>query len=83
MSDFYKIENNSLIKFKDKYIVHNETVYSNPTEEHLRSAGWKTLILTEKPEDEPMYYYEAYYEEDDDNIVQKWEKKEIILDYTE
>ena len=78
--DFYKVENGALVKFKERYIKHNDKVYSNPTDEQLKVAGWKTLVKTEKPEDEENYYYTATYDDSGEEIIQSWEKQEIVFD---
>lgn len=47
----------------------------NPTEEQLRSAGYKTITETDMPE-EPApegQHYEARYEDAGEYIVQSWE----------
>ena len=83
MADFYKVENGGLVKFKEKYIKYNDKVYANPTDEQLRAAGWKTLIKTEKPEDEENYYYTAIYDDSGEEIIQSWEKQEIVFEFEE
>jgi len=80
MKDFYKVKNGILVKFKARYIKHNNKVYSNPTEEQLRLAGWKTAVFSDKPEDGMDYYYTAVYDDSGDEIVQTWEKQEIVYD---
>ena len=81
MTDFYKVENGALVKFKDKYIKFNDKVYSNPTDEQLKAAGWKTLIKTEKPEDGEDYYYIASYDDSGEEIFQYWVEQKIVFEF--
>ena len=78
--EMYKVENGSLIQFTGRYIKHEGKVYANPTEEQLRMAGWKHLISADKPDDGEDYYYSPVYDDSGEDIVQSWEKQEIVYE---
>lgn len=78
--EFYKIENGKLIQFQERYIKHEGKIYANPTEEQLRAAGWKKLVTSDKPEAGIDYYYTAVYDDSGDDIIQSWEKVDIVYD---
>jgi hypothetical protein len=45
--ELYKLENGQLKKFKGGFVVLNNRIYTNPTEEIVRKAGYKNLIQDE------------------------------------
>lgn len=69
--DLYKIENGELKKFGGGFVVLNNRIYTNPTTEIIKRAGYKTLIYGEKPvfDDETQYLVEVYTENDDNIYV--------------
>lgn len=59
-----------------------EYITTNPTETLLRSLGYKTLVVEEKPEITQYQLITEHFTETDDAITQGWEisEKPIILD---
>lgn len=81
----YKLENGILAK-APKAVHHDiegvEFITTNPTEELLRSLGYKTLVEQEKPEITQYQLITEHFTETDDTITKGWEitEKPIILD---
>lgn len=81
----YKLENGILAK-APKAVHHDiegvEFITTNPTEELLRSLGYKTLVEQEKPEITQYQLITERFTETDDTITKDWEitEKPIILD---
>lgn len=49
-------------KYKGGFVVMDNRIYTNPTEETLRKAGYKNLVKSEMPEfDEEKQYLETKY----------------------
>ena len=59
------------IVFPQKIYIEDSVVYS-PTEEQLKSQGWKQLITSIPPEVEENYHAEAIYFDTGDYILQNW-----------
>ena len=59
-----------------------EYITTNPTEKLLRSLGYKTLVVEEKPEITQYQLISEHFTETDDTITQGWvvTDKPIILD---
>ena len=74
--DLYKLINGVPVKFKERYIKYDGMVYANPTEEQLKMAGWKELVVQDMPEPIDGYYLSAVYSETDTAIIQSWEQIE-------
>ncbi len=67
-----------LKKFKRGFVVLNNRIYTNPTEETVRKAGYKDIVYNEKPEyDETTQCLAEIYTEDDTTIYVGYEVKEI------
>ena len=76
----YKLVNNSLEAFnsdRDKYICFNSRVYTNPTEQQLRNAGYKTVVKADPIDVPEGYYVQVSYTEDNDNIYEQFNLVEI------
>lgn len=79
----YKLVNNSLEAFnsdRDKYICFNSRVYTNPTEQQLRNAGYKTVVKADPIDAPEGYYVQVSYTEDADNIYEQFNLAEIKLE---
>lgn len=75
--ELYKLKDNKLVKFNGGFVVFDNRVYTNPTEEIIRKAGYKDLVYDEEPVyDESTHYLERELEEQDDRIVVRWLVKE-------
>ena len=63
----YKFINENEIKpYKNGFVVIDNRIYTNPTEETIRKAGYKELIETEMPEyDEQTQYLQTKYKDGD------------------
>lgn len=72
--ELYKLENGILKKFKGGFVVLNNRIYTNPTEETVRKTGYKDVVYGEKPEyDEETQYLNTVYTEDDNSIYVNYE----------
>lgn len=81
----YKLENNTLIESPDTLIVGGNGIL-NPTEEQLKSIGYKQLIDEDKPVIQWYEDIEESYSEDVDYIYINYEitpKPNLSLIYTE
>lgn len=79
----YKLVNNSLEVFnsdRDKYICFNSRVYTNPTEQQLRNAGYKTVVKADPIDVPEGYYVQVSYTEDADNIYEQFSLAETKLE---
>ena len=76
----YKFVSEIEIKpYKGGFVVIDNRIYTNPTEETIRKAGYKNLVESEIPEyDEQMQYLETKYI-DGDVITVVYEVKEIPI----
>ena len=76
--ELYKLENGTLKKFNGGFVVLNNRIYTNPTEETVRSAGYKDLVYNEMPEyNEETQYLNEVYTEDDTTIYVSYEVVDI------
>ena len=58
------INENKIEPYKGGFVVINNRIYTNPTEETLRKAGYKNLVESETPEfDEETQYLETKYKD--------------------
>ena len=72
--ELYKLENGTLKKFKGGFAVIDNRIYTNPTEEVVRQAGYKDVVYGEKPEyNEETQYLNTVYTEDDTTIYENYE----------
>lgn len=74
----YKFINENQIKpYKGGFVVIDNRIYTNPTEETIRKAGYKNLVESEIPEyDAQTQYIETKYK-DGDVITVVYEVKDI------
>ena len=73
----YKLENGTLKKFKGGFVVLNNRIYTNPTEETIRKAGYKNVVYSDMPEcDIETQYLVEVYTEDDTTIYVSYEVKD-------
>ena len=76
----YRLENGALKKFKGGFLVFNNRIYTNPTEETLRKAGYKNIQYGTVPDyDIETQYLEEVYTEDDTTIYVAYEAKDIEI----
>lgn len=78
--ELYKLENGMLKKFKGGFVVLDNRIYTNPTEETVRKAGYKDVVYDTMPEydEETQYLAEVYTEsETESTILVSYEVKEI------
>lgn len=79
--ELYKLENDTLKKFKGGFVVLNNRIYTNPTEETVRKAGYKDVVYDTMPEyDEETQYLQEVYTEDDTAITVRYEVKDIEVE---
>ena len=78
--ELYKLENGMLKKFKGGFVVLNNRIYTNPTEDTVRKAGYKDVVYDGVPEyDEVTQYLQEVYTEDDTTIYVSYEVKDIEM----
>ena len=78
--ELYRLENGILKKFKGGFVVLNNRIYTNPTEETVRKVGAKDVVYAEKPEyNEETQYLVETYTEDDTTIHVSYEVSDIII----
>lgn len=76
--ELYKLESGYLKKFKGGFVVLNNRIYTNPTEETVRKTGYKDVVYGDKPEyDEEKQYLMGIYTEDDSKIYVEYKVIEI------
>lgn len=69
--------------YKGGFVVMDNRIYTNPTEETLRKAGYKNLVESEMPEyDEEKQYLETKYK-DGEVITVIYEVIDIPTEETE
>ena len=74
----YKLENDMLIKYHGGFVVLNNRIYTNPTEETIRKAGYKNVVYSDMPEyDIETQYLVEVYTEDDTTIHVGYEVKDF------
>lgn len=78
--ELYKfINEHEIKKYKGGFVVVNNRIYTNPSEEKIKEAGYKELIKTELPEFniDTEYLVETYV--DGDAITLVYEVKQIEM----
>ena len=66
--------NETAVQYAPKYVVIDGTVYTNPDESRLSEAGYKPLLVDERPEEEEGYYISSTYEDTEEAVLQHWSK---------
>ena len=78
--ELYRLENGMLKKFKGGFVVLDNRIYTNPTEETVRKAGYKDVVYGGVPEyDEATQYLQEVHTEDDTTIYVSYEVKDIEM----
>ena len=73
----YKLDNDTLKKYNGGFVVFNNRIYTNPTEEIVRKAGYKNVVYSDMPEyDIETQYLVEVYTEDDTTIYVSYEVKD-------
>ena len=76
--ELYRLENGTIKKFKGGFVVLNNRIYTNPTEETVRKAGYKDLVYGEVPEyNVQTQYLNETYTEDGTTIYVNYEVVDI------
>ena len=66
MKLFKFVSETEIKPYKDGFVVMDNRIYTNPTEETLKKAGYKNLVESEMPEfDEQTQYLETKYKDGD------------------
>lgn len=74
----YKFINEHRIeKFKKGFVIIDNRIYANPTEETLRKAGYKELVTSDIPEYNPETHYASKSYVDGDVITEVWQVYEM------
>ena len=71
------ISETAIKKYKGGFIVYDGKIYTNPTEETLRLAGYKELDEGEKPEYDPETQYLEPSYIDGENVTVVYMVKDI------
>ena len=78
--ELYRLENGMLKKFKGGFVVLDNRIYTNPTEDTVRKAGYKDVEYGLLPEyDEATQYLKPVYTEDDTTYYVSYEVKDIEI----
>ena len=78
--ELYRLENGMLKKFKGGFVVLNNRIYTNPTEDTVRKVGYKDAVFADEPEyDEATQYLKPVYTEDDTTYYVSYEVKDIEI----
>jgi hypothetical protein len=71
--------NDTTVQYAPKYVVIDGTVYTNPDASRLIEAGYKPLLVDERPEDEEGYYITSSYEDTEEAVLQHWAKIPVVV----
>ena len=76
--DLYKIINGKVKKYEGGFVVLDNKIYTNPTEEIIKQVGYKPLRVDEEPEyDIEKQTLVRVIEETEKAILIHWEVKDI------
>ena len=76
--NLYKFKNeNEIKKYKGGFVIVNNRIFTNPTKEKIREAGYKELAEVELPEFNPDTEYIVTTYADGDVITPVYEVKEF------
>lgn len=76
----YKLVNGQPKKYNGGFVVLENRIYTNPTEEIIKQAGYKPMITDEEPEyNAETHYIEKVYEDTEEAILVHWEIREIEI----
>ena len=72
------VDKNTVELYKKGFIVLDNKIYTNPTDETLFKAGYKELKIEDQPEyNMETQYVEPVYSDGGNVITQSWEVKDI------
>lgn len=74
------IDEHNVKPYKKGFVVLDNKIYTNPTDEIIAKAGYKDMVVQEEPEYDIDTQYITPYYTDGDVITQSWEIKEIVVD---
>lgn len=78
--ELYKLENGKLIKYNGGFVVFNNRIYTNPTEQLVRSVGYKDLIYDAEPEyNTDTQCLDKELEEQETAIIVHWKVQDILV----
>ena len=78
MNKLYKIKNGKLKEYNGGFVVIDNMIHTNPSEELVRREGYKEKIEDEQPDyDIETQYLEKVYEDTEDAVWVHWEVKEM------
>ena len=80
---FKFIDEHTIKPYKKGFVVLENKIYTNPTEEVVEKAGYKELIIQEEPEYDMNTQYLVPVYSDGDVITQSWEIKEMESEISE
>ena len=71
--NLYKfINENEIQPYNGGFVVLDNRIYTNPTEEVVRKAGYKELVEVEQPEYDPEKEYFFLTYQDGEKITEVW-----------
>ncbi len=76
--NLYKFINETEVeKYNGGFVVLDNRIYTNPTEEIIKKAGYKELVEVEQPTFDPEKEYLSLTYQDGDVITQVWTVHEL------
>ena len=76
--ELYKfISETEIQKYKGGFVVMDNRIYTNPTEETIRNAGYKSLVDKKEPEYNPETEYITVKYKDGETITPVYEVLQI------
>lgn len=76
----YKLINGKLKQYNGGFVVLENRIYTNPSDEIINRAGYKPMITDEEPiYDGETHYLEKVYEDTEEAILVHWEIREIEI----
>ena len=81
----YKFINEDKVEIhkKGNFIVFNNNIITNPSDETLFKAGYKDMVVKPEPEYNPETQYTIPKYADGDVITQRWEVRDIEIEESE
>lgn len=78
--ELYKIIKEKMQKYNGGFVVIDNMIHTNPTEDIVKKAGYKPKIEDEQPEyNIETQYLERVVEDTEDAILVHWEVKELEI----
>ncbi len=71
------INENEIQQYNGGFVVLDNRIYTNPTEEVIKNAGYKELVETERPSVDPEKEFLSFKYQDGDVIKKVWSVKEL------